>query len=444
MTSTIPTPGSVTDAYRADASHEPGATRLTGPELPVDRRIARTRAEAEADRARAETEAVRARTRAESEDRAAARAHSAAEQTRRDREQALRERAERRRERAERRAHNARRRAARRAAWMEGVRRAAVTGARAMPEVAGVVACTAPTAIATTGQFRFAADVMHLGPLAVLFPAMLEGAGWMLAWRRHQALRAEHPLGRLTAGVWTLALTAAGLNYWHGAAGGNVQVGFAYAIASLVGFALVELLARHHRGASVTGRQQRARRLLGVARALRYPLLSWAAWSHRIALGVDIDPEHAWQHAWTAREARRAERAARRAASQSARRHDGHATSTAPGDGQDGTDPAGRADTTTDQTTRQTADPSADGETGQDDGPEIDVSDLLEPGREAVDAITQRGERLVRASLVAELRKNRIAVSTDRATALLSRLRAENTRHEDTGREDDAESEQAA
>jgi hypothetical protein len=45
-----------------------------------------------------------------------------------------------------------------------------------------------------------------------------------------------------------LALTAAGMNYWHGAAGeGGAQAGAAYAIASLVGFVLVELRAGSRR-----------------------------------------------------------------------------------------------------------------------------------------------------------------------------------------------------
>lgn len=237
-----------------------------------DGRADRIRASAEAEQARAVAEATRAETAQRSE---RARAKLAIE-------------------RSERRAASV---ARRRAAVRAGAR--AVLGE--LPSVAGFVACVAPTLIATRGQLEFARSQMHLGSMSVLLPLMLEGAAWLLAWRRHQAVSAGEPAGRLTAGVWLLAAVAASLNLWHGATGpGGLQVGVAYALASLVGFALVELLVGHQRRArAAAGRARRPRGLLiRFARLLRYPRLSWAAWSRRIELGPGADAADAWGQAW--------------------------------------------------------------------------------------------------------------------------------------------------
>ncbi|ANY10626.1 hypothetical protein [Pseudonocardia sp. HH130630-07] len=187
---------------------------------------------------------------------------------------------------------------ARRDRW--AARRAAL--AAAGPRVAGLVACAAPTAIAVHGQYKFGESVMGLpAPLPALVPLMLEGAAWLLAWRRHQAVRTGEPSGRLAAGMWTIALTAAGLNLSHYLP--NWHVGAVFGVASLVGFALVELLAQHERTALADGFRRR-RRLAGLARTLRFPVASWRAWSRRLELGpISADPiadaDSAWRHAWT-------------------------------------------------------------------------------------------------------------------------------------------------
>lgn len=162
----------------------------------------------------------------------------------------------------------------------------------ALPDVARAVSCISPTAIATRGQLAFGRDVMHLGVMAPLLPLMLEGAAWSVAWKRQQALRAGEPTGRLTLGVWALALIAAGMNFWHGMAD-SLQVGVAYALASLVGFAMIELFASHTRGAraGITRRPW-------LLRAVRYPGVAWSAFSLHIAFGPGVDPERAWNQAW--------------------------------------------------------------------------------------------------------------------------------------------------
>lgn len=241
----------------------------------TDRRATRILATAEADRIRAHTEQVRTDT---------------AERWRHQHAEAREQRA-------------SARRAARARTWARrwsGVRAAAGVVVRSAPALAGVAACVAPTAIATRGQYEFGVEVMRLGAMAVLVPVMLEGAAWMLAWQRYQAVAAGDPATRLTVGVWALAGAAAGLNFWHGATGwgGSVQVGVTYGVASVVGFGLVELLARHRAGGTPRAQQRRARRRLALARAVRFPRVSWTAWSMRVAHGEATAPEQVWRQVW--------------------------------------------------------------------------------------------------------------------------------------------------
>lgn len=244
--------------------------------MATDRRSARVLAAAQADRIRAHTEQVRTDT---------------AERWKQEHETAREQRA------TARRAERARR-SVRRQAAAGTVARAAL---RSAPSLAGAAACVAPTLIATRGQFEFGLEIMRLGAMAVLVPVMLEGAAWMLAWQRHQAIAAGDPSTRLTVGVWALAGTAAGLNFWHGSTGpgGSAQIGVTYGAASLVGFALVELLARHRAGVTARVQDRRGRRRLALARALRFPRVAWAAWSTRIANGYASDSEQAWRQAWS-------------------------------------------------------------------------------------------------------------------------------------------------
>jgi hypothetical protein len=59
----------------------------------------------------------------------------------------------------------------------------------------------------------------------------------------------------------------------------------------------------------------------------------------------------------------------------------------------------------------------------------VDVSDLLHPGREVAATLDAAGEKLTRRTLVAALRERGLSCSTDRATTLLTVLRAERTDH---------------
>lgn len=410
----------------------------------VDRRAERIRAEADAEQARAGADAIRAQT-------AAQVWQAQAEHARR---QAAAEREARQIRRADRTAATTARRARVRAAV------AGVTGG--LPALAGVVACVAPTLIATRGQYEFGVEQMRLGPVgAVLVPLMLEGAAWLLAWRRHQAIRAGESAGRLTAGVWALALTAAGLNVWHGTTGNSFEVGVMLGVASLVGFGLVELLARHdqhrHRPAA------RRAWTTGVARAVRFPRVAFAAWSRRIELGPGLDPQtdraQAWTQAWTDRHGvvpgadARARRRGRREVRAEIRTGSRAARPSRPGADQlaDVVSPSPVSPLFLSPPLRQIPDLGArgwDDAQGWDlDGPDQapaptteqdrpDVSDLLDPGREIAAELRRADAPLTRAALTSGLRTRGYALSTDRASALLAVLHLEGGPHDP---EDDLE-----
>ena len=243
----------------------------------VDRRAARASAEAGLVQARAAAQAVLLEADVQAD---AARADLA--QRTRERRTA---------ERAQSRADRARRATARRVRWA-----ARLAGALQHAHwLAGAACCASATAIAVTGQAEFARVQMALtGVMAWLIPTMLEGGAWMLAWHRHRAARAIHPAGVLSAGMWTLALTAAGFQMAHGR---PIAIGAMYAAASLVGFGIVELLA-HHQARATTSRQ---RPQVDLLRVLRYPGLAWAAWSRQIEMGPGADPAEAWTQAWADR-----------------------------------------------------------------------------------------------------------------------------------------------
>ena len=401
----------------------------------VDRRAERIRAEADAEQARAGAEAIRAQT-------AAQLWQAQAEHARR---QAAADREARQVRRADRAASTTARRARMRTVVAE-----AVAG---LPALAGVIACVAPTLIATRGQYEFGAEQMQLGPVgAVLVPLMLEGAAWLLAWRRHQAIAAGEPAGRLTGGVWTLALTAAGLNVWHGTTRTSLEVGVMFGAASLVGFGLVELLARHdqHRRRPAIRRRTW---VTGAARALRFPRVAFAAWSRRIELGPGTDPQtdraQAWTQAWADRHGvlPGADAQARRRGRGRVRAEARDRTRSLRTEPRTVVEPRGPVvplfvapppvrdqatqlcDLDTDDRVREHQHRAVEahyGAAAEEGRP--DVSELLDPGREVAADLRRDRAPLTRAALTSGLRTRGFALSTDRASALLAVLHLENGR----------------
>ncbi|MGW6498531.1 DUF2637 domain-containing protein [Nonomuraea angiospora] len=177
--------------------------------------------------------------------------------------------------------------------------RAAVrdSAVRFAPLAAGGAAMGAPILLAWSGQLAFGVEVMQLGPLAAMVPIALEGAVWYVAYLVHRASQLGLPTGVYRAWAWILAGVAAGMNFWHGASSaGGVQRGAVLALASLLGVGLWELTVR------LRERRQRGRTVAeartAMARRIRYPRISWTAWSIRTALGPGCSAEEAWTMAW--------------------------------------------------------------------------------------------------------------------------------------------------
>lgn len=177
------------------------------------------------------------------------------------------------------------------------IRRSAV---RFAPILAGGVAMGAPIVLAWSGQLAFGSEVMLLGQLAFVVPVALEGAVWYVAYLVHRAAELGLPTGVYRAWAWALAAIAAAMNFWHGATqAGGAQRGAVLALASLLGVGLWELTVR------LRERKQRGRSAAdlrtAMARRLRYPVLTFAAWSIRIARGPACTVEEAWTAAWERR-----------------------------------------------------------------------------------------------------------------------------------------------
>jgi hypothetical protein len=195
-------------------------------------------------------------------------------------------------------AHRAQSRASR-AVWWEA-RRASVGRVRArlvavLPLLVGAVAMGSPVLIGWDGQLRTAQTVLHLGPLAWVFPVALEGGAWWLAYLTHQAIAAHLPTGRLRLVTWVLAGVAAGMNIWSGTVRFGAVGGVCLGLASLLGIGLWEITAWHRRQ-HVAGRSASSARQAWLRR-LRFPLLSLAAASRSAALGEGTG-ETAWRAAW--------------------------------------------------------------------------------------------------------------------------------------------------
>lgn len=250
-----------------------------------DRRAERAVAGAVAEQHRADAAARRAEAELRVVEVEAARADLAdrREQAAADRRQA---------ERAQRAADRARR-------WSQvrtGIAAAARGVGRLVPVLAGGIAMGAPILIGWTGQLDTARTVLHLGLLAWVFPAAIEGGAWWLAFLQHRAIARGVPTGRLRLWTWVLAGLAAAMNVWRGTLAYGPVGGVALGLASLLGIGLWEITAWYLRW-SASGRTAGQARL-ALARWARFPRLSLSAWSIALARGADSDREQAWRAAW--------------------------------------------------------------------------------------------------------------------------------------------------
>lgn len=159
----------------------------------------------------------------------------------------------------------------------------------------------APMAVAWIGQIQFATDTLGWTIAgALVFAAAWELTTAFAGWMFHQA-RAAGDRGLLFRwATWLFACSAGAMNYWHALGNHNSIVhptpkAVSYGAMSLVGISLWELYASliHRRKLRDDGKLPAARPRFGVARWVRYPRLTWSAWSLTIRHQIPTS-DQAW------------------------------------------------------------------------------------------------------------------------------------------------------
>ncbi len=182
-------------------------------------------------------------------------------------------------------------------------RRAAVRArlAARVPEVllsalwAAVI--VSPISLAWRAQQSFAEATLHLpAGMSWLFPLAVEAGAWVCAFEAHRRGKARMPIGALVTWMWVLAGVAATIQLLHGTADYGPVAGIALAAMSLLGV-LLHHIRQSADTAAAEGRDTAGMRR-SVWRKVRFPRLSWAAASIAAAgNGVTIG-ETAWRQAW--------------------------------------------------------------------------------------------------------------------------------------------------
>jgi hypothetical protein len=165
----------------------------------------------------------------------------------------------------------------------------------------------APMTVAWIGQIGFAAQVLGWSLLgALVFAASWEATTAFCGWMYHQARKIGDKGTSYRIATWVFAAAAGTMNYWHSCptvvVDGVERVSLdptakavSYGVMSLTGIALWELYA-----SLIHKKELRAKKLLppprprfGVARWVRYPAITFSAWSLSILAGA-VDGDQAW------------------------------------------------------------------------------------------------------------------------------------------------------
>lgn len=161
----------------------------------------------------------------------------------------------------------------------------------------------APMSVAWVGQIQFATGSLGWP----IYAALLFAAAWELTttfagWMYHQA-RQDGDRGTLFRfATWLFAASAGAMNYWHALDGNQIThptpKAVSYGAMSLVGIALWELYASliHRKHLRERGLLPSPRPRFGAARWVRYPKVTWRAWSLSIHDQIDT-VEEAWSAA---------------------------------------------------------------------------------------------------------------------------------------------------
>jgi hypothetical protein len=237
------------------------------------------------------------------------------EQLRADRRAARTERAAQRRdEREQRRATRSAERTARRA-----TRRATLTGfVRRAAANAGDRIYLVPLAAATCGAWWYQVEAMKgagiNAPVTYVVATALEAMGLALGRLSQKARAADDSPTVYRLAMWAVVGVASAVNYRHGSTDWNEPglTGVVFAVLSIASVGGWELRERQAHRARIADRLPASRPAFGVARWLRYPMSTAAAWSVAVRDGL-TDAAQALATARAERASRRVGRTFRRA-----------------------------------------------------------------------------------------------------------------------------------
>jgi len=191
--------------------------------------------------------------------------------------------------------------------WTEFKR---ISGAVAQRSLVVVPIC-APMSIAWTGQSGFAMNVLGWNFLAsLLYAAGYELATVFSANMYHQAKLDGDKGFEYRLATWLFAAGAGVQQWWHYSNDWHATPrSVTYSTMTAVGVVLWELHARliHRRALRAAGKLAAPRPRLGLVRWLRYPRISWVAWSGSVRHGF-VEFNDTWAWAETQVEIRDAER----------------------------------------------------------------------------------------------------------------------------------------
>ena len=163
----------------------------------------------------------------------------------------------------------------------------------------------APMAIAWTGQSGFAMKILGWNFLAsLLYAAAYELTTVFAARMYHEAKKDGDKGWEYRAATWAFAIGAGVQQWWHYSEDwAATPRSVTYSTMTAIGVLVWELHARliHRRALRAEGKITKARPSVGLARWVRYPRISWAAWSGSVRYGFESFQDM-WQWAEIERE----------------------------------------------------------------------------------------------------------------------------------------------
>jgi hypothetical protein len=194
---------------------------------------------------------------------------------------------------------------------LNSIRRAKLASAVRTAMISGPI--LAPMSVAWTGQAGFAMKVIGWDlPAALVYAAAYELTTTFCGWMYHEARKDGDSGLEYRLATWAFASGSAAQQWWHYSDHWSATPrSVTFASMTIIGLAVWELYARliHRRELRRTKMRTTALPKLGLVRWVRFPRLSWSAWSAMVRAGIR-DLDQAWSIAEQERTARRTGRTA--------------------------------------------------------------------------------------------------------------------------------------